>query len=225
MKGLIMKDLYNISYNMKYTILALIMWGIMFIPSAGVGGYIVMCAFLCSSMTNSTLAFDEQSGWSQYAMITPVTRREVVKGKYCILMITGIAGILFGLAAGTIGTVIAERLHVQAGDVWFEGDARQMLLAILLCAAIGMVLVMVSGSIVIAASFRYGVENGRLFQILAYLIPLGICYGVYQFLLKLGVEFTDKLVITVLGCGLLFALLLFCVMYQISCAIFSRKEL
>lgn len=73
--------------------------------------------------------------------------------------------------------------------------------------------------------FKFGAERGRVLLLVSFLIPAGICFGIYQLLTTLGIELTDQLVFILLCCSPLLALAWCYVMYQISYRIFAKQEL
>lgn len=87
MKGLILKDLYNISHNAKSMFFILLFFAVVFLPSSGTQGYMFTCTLLCTMMIVTTFTFDEFSNWTPYALIMPVSRENLVAGKYIVLVI------------------------------------------------------------------------------------------------------------------------------------------
>ena len=75
MKSLVLKDLLNIGHNAKSMLFILLVFAIALIPFSGVEGYIFVCAILCSMMIVTTFSFDDNSKWTRYAMIMPVSRK------------------------------------------------------------------------------------------------------------------------------------------------------
>ena len=78
MKSLVLKDLFNIGHNAKSMLFILVAFAAAFIPFSGVEGYIFECAILCSMMIVTTFSFDDNSKWTRYAMIMPVSKKELV---------------------------------------------------------------------------------------------------------------------------------------------------
>lgn len=115
MKSLILKDFYNISHNAKSMFLILLVFAVAFLPTSGVQGYIFTCAILCSMMIVTTFSFDEHSNWPLYAMVMPVSKKDIVAGKYFVLFAFSLIGIIFGLVVGTAGNVIAESFSRPPG--------------------------------------------------------------------------------------------------------------
>ena len=130
MKGLILKDLYNISHNAKSMFFILLFFAVVFLPSSGTQGYMFTCTLLCTMMIVTTFTFDEFSNWTPYALIMPVSRENLVAGKYIVLVIFSAAGTLFGLLAALIGTRIAGNSVPVSGpaDILPLGHGCQRLL-------------------------------------------------------------------------------------------------
>lgn len=215
MKSLILKDLFNIGHNAKSMLFILVVFAVALIPFSGVEGYIFVCAILCSMMIVTTFSFDDNSKWTRYAMIMPVSKKELVVGKFVVLAIFCAVGSLFGLVIGSIGGFAMRKITFD-----FAGIGELLFLALA-----AWVISLIFGSMSIPLVFKFGAEKGRVLLLVSFLIPAGICFGIYQLLTILGVELTDQLVFILLCCSPILALAWCYVMYQISYRIFSRQEL
>ena len=207
MKSLVLKDLYNIGHNAKSLVFMLAILTIAIVPASGVGGYLVMCIVLCSMMTVTTFTFDDMAGWTPYALVMPVTRREVVLAKYGVLAVFSTAGAAFGLVTGgVVGAVVGEYdLSVSA------------IAELAVTALVGWAVAFGTGSIAIPLVFRFGAERARILLILSYLIPGAL-------LQLAGTSLSHGMLTALLCASPLLALAWGGVMYQIACAIFARKE-
>ena len=215
MKSLILKDLFNIGHNAKSMLFILVVFAVALIPFSGVEGYIFVCAILCSMMIVTTFSFDDNSKWTRYAMIMPVSKKELVVGKFVVLAIFCAVGSLFGLVIGSIGGFAMRKITFD-----FAGIGELLFLALA-----AWVISLIFGSMSIPLVFKFGAEKGCVLLLVSFLIPAGICFGIYQLLAMLGVELTDQLVFILLCCSPILALAWCYVMYQISYRIFSRQEL
>ena len=116
MKSLILKDLYNIGHNTKSMLFMLVVLAAILIPISGAPAYIITSAVLCSMMIVTTFTFDDNSNWPRYAMIMPVSKKDVVMGKYIVLAIFCVIGSLFGLMisliAGLLVGILAQRTRL-----------------------------------------------------------------------------------------------------------------
>lgn len=215
MKSLVLKDLLNIGHNAKSMLFILLVFAIALIPFSGVEGYIFVCAILCSMMIVTTFSFDDNSKWTRYAMIMPVSKKESVGGKFIALAIFCAVGSLFGLVVGSIGGLISNKITL---DLIGIGE-------LLFLTLISWVIALIFGSMSIPLVFKFGAERGRVLLLVSFLIPAGICFGVYQLLATLGVALTDQLVFILLCCSPFLALAWCYVMYQISYRIFAKQEI
>ncbi len=215
MKSLVLKDLYNIGHNAKTMLFILAVLAVAFIPTSGASGYIFISAVLCGMMIVTTFAFDDQSKWTRYAMIMPLSKKDLVAAKFVVLAIFCTIGTLLGLALSAVGMFIAEK-----GPLDFAAIGELLFLA-LAAWAVSFII----GGMAILLVLRYGAEKGRVLLLVSFLIPASVCFGVYQLLVLLGVVMTDRLIFGLL-CGSPAIAFLWCyVMYQISCRIFARQEL
>lgn len=215
MKSLILKDLYNIGHNAKSMLFILVVFAVTFIPTSGVEAYIYVCAVLCSMMIVTTFSCDDICNWTRYAMITPVSRKDLVMAKFIVLAIFCAIGSLFGLVLGPIGGLILKNVSFDLAEIG------RLLFLTLTAWGISFLL----GSISIPLVFKFGAEKGRVLLLVSFLIPAAICFGIYRLLMMLGIEITDQLVFILLCCSPI-AVFLWCyAMYQISYRIFIRKEL
>ena len=215
MKSLVLKDLLNIGHNAKSMLFILLVFAIALIPFSGVEGYIFVCAILCSMMIVTTFSFDDNSKWTRYAMIMPVSKKELVGGKFIVLAIFCAVGSLFGLVVGSIGGLISNKITL---DLIGIGE-------LLFLTLISWVIALIFGSMSIPLVFKFGAEKGRVLLLVSFLIPAAICFGVYQLLILLGIEITDLLIFVLLCCSPIIALVWCYIMYQISCRIFAKQEL
>ena len=214
MRSLILKDLYNIGHNAKSMLFVLMVLAVILIPSSGVEGYIIVSAVLCSMMIVTTFTFDDNSNWPRYAMIMPVSKKDVVAGKYVVMIIFCIIGSLFGLLVSLIAGFVMRKITPDLESI------TELLFLTLTALAISLI----SGSMSIPLVFRFGAEKARVLLVVSILVPLAVCFGIYQLLVLLGIELTEQLVFILLCCSPIIALVWCFVMYSICCRIFEKQE-
>lgn len=215
MKSLVLKDLYNIGHNVKSMLFILVLFAFCLIPSSGAEGYIVACALLCSMMVVTTFSFDDNSKWTRYAMVMPIARRDMVRGKFAVLAIFGAAGSLFGLLAGAVGGAVTKKISFDSAGVG----------QLLSLALVAWIVSLVFGSMSIPLVFRFGAEKGRILLLVSFLVPGAVCIGIYKLLDLLEVEISNRSA-PILLCAALVIVIVWCyAMYRISCLVFCKKEL
>lgn len=215
MKSLILKDLFNIGHNAKSMLFILGVLAVALISFSGVESYICVCAILCSMMIVTTFSFDDNSKWTRYSMIMPISKKDLVAGKFIVLAVFCAIGGLFGLIVGFIGGLITNKIAFNLLEI---GKLLFLTLA-------AWVISLIFGSMSIPLVFKFGAEKGRVLLLVSFLIPAGICFGIYQILVMLGIGLTDQTVFILLCCSPLLALVWCYVMYSISYRIFAKQEL
>ena len=185
------------------------------IPSSGVAGYIIVSAILCSMMIVTTFTFDDNSNWPRYAMIMPISKKDVVMGKYIVLAIFCVIGSLFGLIVSMIAGLALRKMTFD-----IEGIVELLILAL-----VALALSLVSGSMSIPLVFKFGAEKARVLLVVSIFVPLAVCFGLYQVLVLLGIELTEQLIFILLCCSPVFGLVWCYLMYCICCRIFEKQEL
>jgi hypothetical protein len=132
-----------------------------------------------------------------------------------VLVIFCTIGSLFGVIGAVAGGLIT-------GETAFDLAGIEKILVLTLSA---WAFSLMPGSTAIPLIFKSTAENGRILLLAPFLIPTGICFGIYWLLTMLGIALTDRIVFILLGCSPLLALLWCYVMYRISCRIFEKREL
>lgn len=215
MKSLILKDLYNIGHNAKSMLSILMVLAVALIPTSGVSAYIFVCANLCSMMIVTTFSFDDNSKWTRYAMIMPISKKDLVASKFIVLLIFSAIGTVFGLILGTVGGIITSKITMNLTNIY----------ELLILSLIAFVVAMIFGSVSIPLVFKFGAEKGRMLLLISFLIPSAIGFGLYQLFYALGIVLSEQNVIILLCCSPVIAFLWVYVTYQISCKIFYHREL
>ena len=215
MRSLILKDLYNIGHNAKSMLFMLAVLAVVLIPTSGASAYIIVSAILCSMMIVTTFTFDDNSSWLRYAMIMPVSKKDIVVGKYIMLVIFCVIGSLFGLVVSLIAGLAMRKITFNLAGI----------VELLLLTLVALVISLISGSMSIPLVFKFGAERARVLLVISILVPLAICFGIYQVFVLLGIELTDQLVLIILYGSPIIALFWCYVMYRICCQIFKKQDL
>lgn len=214
MKGLILKDLYNIAHNARAMALTLVFLAVFYGTFSSAEIIIVCCCVMCSMMTITTFTFDHASQWTRYALVMPVSKRDLVAGKFVALFLFTLAGMAAGLALTLVSGLLFRRLDLSADG----------LLTLFLVTLAGFSAAQVFGGLAIPLIFRFGSEQARILLLAALVLPSLALLGLYRLLTALGVVFTGPLILGLL-CAAPFAALAFdYAMYRLSCRIFEGME-
>lgn len=148
------KYLKQITFTMLIVIVCLVagMGSLMSVPGV---------AFLTVtfSVSMSASAYDDQNGWGSYRLVMPVTRREVVQGRYALNLLLAIAAA--AIAAVLMTAFIALGSAVELPEflanlaVWDNQQLEATLAASISCACIGLCIC----SVTLPAYFKFGMTK------------------------------------------------------------------
>ena len=210
MRSLVLKDMLIIKDNIKsfffFFFFMLCIWA----PSGKFTLYICTATIICSMMTITCCALDATSDWAKYAMIMPLTKRDLVRSKYVGALIFSAIGAIIGLGSGIIAGVALQKIPLTSETL------APLFLVTLLAFIIAIALIAPN----ILLVFMFGVEKSRIFFILTALVLGGIAYGLYEFT---GLKNLTAMALG--GLALLFLVAWVWIMYRICCAVFEKAEL
>lgn len=136
------------------------------------------------SVSMSASAYDDQNGWGSYRLVMPVTRREVVQGRYALNLLLAIAAA--AVAAVPMTAFIALGSAVELPEflanlaVWDNQQLEATLAASTSCACIGLCMC----SVTLPAYFKFGMTKATqylpfimIFLSVAPFLVLGVIGG------------------------------------------------
>lgn len=178
-RAVLKKYLKQITFTMLIVIVCLVagMGSLMSVPGV---------AFLTVtfSVSMSASAYDDQNGWGSYRLVMPVTRREVVQGRYALNLLLAIAAA--AIAAVLMTAFIALGSAVELPEflanlaVWDNQQLEATLAASISCACIGLCIC----SVTLPAYFKFGMTKATqylpfimIFLSVAPFLVLGVIGG------------------------------------------------
>lgn len=210
MKGLILKDFYTLRQYVKTMIFMLLLFSVISIgldnPASFFGGFIVLMSMM---MTINTFSYDALAKWDRFGLSLPVTRKEVVAGKYVISLLLCFIGAAVSFALSSVilmikpvqGFGLAEHLLSLAGIV---------------------MVAMIFFSILLPLIFKFGVEKSRMLLIALFAAPSAILISLNQ----LGVHMpSSDTLFFVLKLLPLICVAFYILSYLLSVSIYSSKEI
>lgn len=200
MKGLVLKDFYVLSRQMRSFFVLIVIFSLL--PGSNMTIFAVIYAAM---LPYTALAYDERAKWDQLAGMMPYSTRQLVLSKYILGWIASGATSLLALLAG----VVERGLGI--------GQASEPSMA-LLAFCVGTLMM----SITLPLMFRLGVERGRMFFVILMVViacgSAGLLSGLAE---EDGVQPLMALLTLVLP---LAAVLLSAVSILVSIRLYSRRE-
>ena len=113
MRGLILKDFYNMLKNIGPTLVTTVCVGLLLMvqgnPSLFVIGFAVAGGGICSTC----LRMDETAGWTKFELTAPVSRTTVVVEKYVLLLLLTAIGLIVGRAISYVAGTVTSTLDIS----------------------------------------------------------------------------------------------------------------
>lgn len=203
MKGLILKDIFNLRKQYKILLLMLAFYTC-FSLFSGDGGFITgVISLMMVTLTITTLAYDERSKWDKYALTMPVSRDDLVLGKYLL-------GLLLSVAAFIVNFIFLLALPTkQEAEALPTAAATFGISLFFLC-------------VILPILFKFGVEKGRMLMLIVFFVPTGAILLISKTELpSLSEDFMRLLPYL---CILLLIIIAY-VSVQVSLAIYRKKEM
>ncbi|MDD3174162.1 MAG: ABC-2 transporter permease [Herbinix sp.] len=161
MKGLILKDFINLKKNLKIFGVLTLLYGFMSYTSGDASFFSTIFTMLFAILTLSLYSYDEMAKWDGYAITMPISKENIVQGKYLMMILLTFIGAVFGF-------LFAALMYITAG-------MNSLLQSIESC-GIGAAVVILFYSIALPFITKLGVEKARLIFFAVYMIPFAIIF-------------------------------------------------
>jgi hypothetical protein len=208
-----LKDFINLQTTLKRLLPIMALWLVIFLPN-GNSTFFGVIIMMMTMMVVTTISYDDLAKWDSYALTMPVSRKEVVTGKYAVMLLLDALGVAMALAVGLIGVVILKN------SSWEE-----MMAVLVIIAAIGLI----AGSTLLPLIYHFGTEKARIIIILVAMVPTGLIVLVSgmmaeEQLSQISGLFSNISLPLVLLTLIIFTLLYLYASYRISLRIYDKKE-
>lgn len=210
MTGLILKDLLNLKKYMKQLGIVLIVFIFIAINLKSPSYVIFMMILITSMMIVTSMAYDESTKWDKYALTMPITKKDLAKSKYALLVILALSG---GIISLILGFVISKVTGVS--------NYEEILLT-----SFGVTLAsLVLFSILLPIIFKMGTEKARIIMLIIFAIPSILVTVLSKYLKDLAITLPTEDQIMYLGYASPFIVLLIVFLsYNLSVSILNKKE-
>ena len=215
-KGLILKDLMNLKSYKTTMLFILVLYVIVSLMNeemmVSMPIYIVL---IFGMIAIGSFNYDSMSKSDKYILSFPITRKEVVKARYLYTFLFTLVGFLFAIALNVIFQII------KTGNLNGAID----MISVAVGSFFGMILLQVFQ---IPIMYKFGAEKGKIVQMIMILtLMLGVS-GITVGFMKVSNVSLEQLEMVLKKYGLIIigivSVILYFISYQISFAIYSKKE-
>lgn len=166
MKGILLKDFYNLNGQLKMYLLFPVLGIFMAYMQHSATILIFLLGILIVTIPMSAFAYDDLADFSTYALTMPITRKDLIVSKY-------ILSLLITIVCGLLALASVYLLYQLLGIDYFEGASIR---DAFLFTIIYMLVMNAVNCILLPLNFKYGTEKGRIFFFLIFFGIGGIGY-------------------------------------------------
>ena len=201
MKGLLLKDFYNVKNLILYYALVAAVFAVVSVVSSNIYFFCGFMIFISVGLVSSTISYDAQDKWDRYALSSGVSRRTAVLSKYVFTVVT----ILCSLA---LGLILALALgYRQAVDF----------LPVVAYSFAGVL----SVGIVLPCFFRFGVEKARVIYMIVIVFTVALMDGGISLFERLNFAAQAPWMLVLLA---VLSVAILAISYFVSLRIYRNKE-
>ena len=206
MKGLIIKDLYQVGRYCRTMFLILAVFlGVSLVTPNNLF-YTYYPCLLMSMIPITLISYDERSHFDQYSVTMPCTRAQVVGGKYVVGLIMSGAALILSLIVTAVRAVIAKQ-PLSAAELLSTGE-------IMAAVSLG------APALSMPWFFKLGAEKGRIAYYAAFALFFGGAAAVSAVTGSVQpAAFSGPIHLVFLGMAALYA-----VSWALSAAFYKKKE-
>lgn len=221
-KGLIKKDLYNLSSYKTSLIIVIIFCGIAIIGTGNINlGPIIICTII-GMISLSTFSYDEISKSNKYILTLPTNRKEIIKAKYILAIGSTILGGILGII---LTIIIANIMNYVRPENLIDLNYESLITTTIG----GMFGISLIQAIQIPSIYKWGAEKGRVQMFILVFILILLVAGVGYLIMKSSFNIDLAKIENIMqqyGLILLLALMavMYYISYKVSNKIYSKKE-
>ena len=221
-KGLLKKDLYNLSTYKESLIIVILFCGIAIIGTEAVTfGPVIICSII-GMISLSTFSYDEISKSNKYILTLPTSRKEIVKEKFILAIGSTILGGILGLLLTIIVINVMNYLRPEnIINIDYE--------SLIITTIGGMWGTSLIQSIQIPSIYKWGAEKGRIQMFILLFVLIVIVLGIAFLLMKANFHINVEMIESFMNkYGLIllafFMIIMYYISYKISYKIYKNKE-
>ena len=211
MIGLMRKDFYSMLLYLRQVVVVLLFILIFSSMTKSTSMVGFMLIFLSLNMVQSCLLVDEKSHWDQYALTMPLLRKDVVKARYVMLVLIGLASFLLGIASNVVLCLVFR-----------ENSLADSLFSTITV----FVFYMLSYTISVPFAYRLSADKARYVMMGVIVAGAAIVGAVLHLFpeMKTLVAPAPRMALAIGAAVVVFLAAAFVISYKISVAIYEKKE-
>ena len=209
-KGLIKKDLYNLSSYKSSLIIMILFCGIAIIGTKAINYASIIICTIVGMISLSTFSYDEIAKSNKYILSFFSDRKEIIKAKYILAIGATILGGILGLLITIIVVNVMNYLRPEdIINIDYEG--------LIVSTIGGMWGISLIQSIQIPSIYKWGAEKGRIQMFILLFILVAVVIGIGFLIMKANFNIDIKAINSFMNkFGIMILVALMIIMYYIS---------
>ena len=102
MKGLLIKDYINIKSYLKLYLIMILIFSAIALLNKEITMVYGINVFITLMLVTTSFSFDVTSKWDEFILTTPITKSDIVKGKYCLTLLVAIGSMILTLVIALV---------------------------------------------------------------------------------------------------------------------------
>ena len=183
MKGLLLKDFYNLKMALKNLLVIIAIFLVYLIVRHHEFAIALIPVLLSSSLLTTVINLDKHSKWNTLMITAPIQKKELVTEKYLLLMILNIGGVL-------IGTIVS---------IPFIISGKVQLVSFVDLTLLGWSVALLQGTIFLAYTYLFDknlLEKLEIMMVVSYVVAFAVIIPVYYLIPELFGTKNHSLIIT-----------------------------
>lgn len=183
MKGLLLKDFYNLKMALKNLLVIIAIFLVYLIVRHHEFAIALIPVLLSSSLLTTVINLDKHSKWNMLMITAPIQKKELVTEKYLLLMILNIGGVL-------IGTIVS---------IPFIISGKVELVSFVDLTLLGWSVALLQGTIFLAYTYLFDknlLEKLEIMMVVSYVVAFAVIIPVYYLIPELFGTKNHSLIIT-----------------------------
>ncbi len=213
MKGLLLKDIYNMRKVGKQYLLILLFFTCYCFFLKNPSFFPMMTVMSFSMLVLTTMGYDEAAGFDKYALTLPLNREDLVRAKYLLLVLL----LVFSFVLGMLGSTLI--------GLFMQGDTEPILDQMLSVATVAVIFLLVYATI-LPLVFKLGVEKARMMMMVCYIAVFAGIFIVFKLAVGLGAsgELMEEKMMILVPAAVILTVLYLIGSYFVSIRIIRKRE-
>lgn len=213
MKGLLLKDIYNLRKIGKQYLLILLFFTCYCFFLKNPSFFPMMTVMSFSMLVLTSMGYDEVAGFDKYVLTLPLNREDLVRTKYLLLVLL----LIFSFVLGMLGSTLI--------GLFMQGETEPILDQMLSVAPVVVIFLLVYATI-LPLVFKLGVEKARMMMMVCYIAVFAGIFIVFKLTVGLGEsgELTEERMMILVPIAVVLTLLYLIGSYFASIRIIRKRE-